>query len=131
VTPVERVASRVLFWGGALSVTLMLVGLIGYGVRSGFHGESLNVDRVLENREHGRAADVFVSVRGIRRGLGHWPVDPVALSALGMVMLFATPVLAVGLAVPGFVRQGDLRYGGISAVIVGVLVLSFLLGAAG
>ena len=106
----------------------MLIGLIGYGVRSAERRQPLNVERLLENREHGQAADVFTSLVGIRRGLAQWPADPVALTALGMVMLLITPVFAVAVMLPAFARHGDLRYASISAALLAALVLSFFFG---
>ncbi len=131
MTSVERVAARVLLWGGVLSIGVMLIGLIGSGVRHGVRGEALNVEQLLETRAPGQGADVFVSLGGIRRGLARWPADPVALTALAMVMLLATPVLAVGLALPAFALHGDIRYASISAALLAVLLLSFFLGTGG
>ena len=128
MTSVERVVARVLLWGGVLSIGLMVVGLSGYSVRGGLRGETLNVERLLENRAHGRAADVFISIRGIRRGLAQWPAAPVALTALGIVILFVTPALAVALALLTFARSGDVRYVSIAMALLVALCLSFFFG---
>jgi uncharacterized membrane protein len=125
---VERMVSRILFWGGVVGTALMLAGLVGFGVRAGVHGEALNVPRVMENRAAGHAADVFASVPQVFRGLRHRPLDPLALAALGILTLLATPVTAVVAAIPAFVVAGDGRYATIAGVLAAVLIVSLLAG---
>ena len=92
---VEMIVSRVLFWGGLVSIVLMLLGLVGYAVRTTRDGDVLNFQRLVENREHARSTEVFVSLAAIGKGLRQRPIDPVAVSALGVVLLLLTPVLGV------------------------------------
>ena len=127
MTRVERVVACVLLWGGVLSIALMVVGLTGYIVQSGQRGAPLDVERLLEHHAREQAGDVFVSLRDVRRGLAR-PVDPVALTALGMVVLLVTPAFAVALALLTFARRGDLRYASIAAALLVALCLSFFLG---
>jgi uncharacterized membrane protein len=125
---VERMVSRILLWGGVVGTALMVAGLVGYAVRAGIHGETLNVTRVIENRAAGHAADVFVSVSQVFRGLRHRPVDPLAIAALGILALLATPVTAIVAAVPTFLMAGDRRYATIAAVLAAVLIVSLFAG---
>jgi len=128
---VEAIVSRVLFWGGIVSIVLMVLGVVGYAVRATRSGDLVNFQRVLENREHARSAEVFVSLDAIGKGLRQRPIDPVAVSALGIVLLLLTPGLGVIIAMAGFWAGGDRRSTLIAAIVLVELVVSFLLGGAG
>jgi len=130
VRSVEAAVSRLLFWGGLAGVVLMVLGLTVYVAR-GPAGHLPDPHRVVENRARGHPADVFVSVEGIRRGLDHWPVDPVAVIALGIVLLLLTPVLGLAVAAAGFWLAGDRRYATIAALVLAAVVLSFVLSRPG
>ena len=93
---VERVVSRVLLWGGLLSIVAMTLGMGLYA-----------------------------------KGLGHRPVDPLAVTALGVVGLFLTPVAGVFVAILSFCSSGDRSYTLIATIVLAGLLLSFALGAAG
>jgi uncharacterized membrane protein len=54
-------------------------------------------------------------------------MDPLAVTALGLVALMATPILAVALAIPAFLRAGDRRYAAIAAFVLTLLVVSLTL----
>lgn len=125
---VERVVSRVLFWGGVLGISLMLLGLIGFAVRS---HETLNITRLTENREAGRAVGVFTSLAAVRRGLDTRPMDPLAVTAVGMLLLLIAPVAAVVAATPTFVAVGDGRFAVLAALLAATLIGSLLLGGTG
>lgn len=131
MTTVERLAARVLLWGGVLSIGLMLAGLIGYGVRGRIGHEAFDTRRLFQAHAQGRAANLFALLTGIRRGLARWPADPTALTALGMVILLVTPIVAVALALPAFARRGDGRYVIISAALLAALVLGLVFGNGG
>ena len=126
---VERLVARVLLLGGLLSVSLVLGGLVVYAIQG--HPEAREIVRVIENRQAGRAVDVFSSLGDVRRALGQRPPDPLAVTALGLVCLVATPVLGVAGAVVAFWRAGDRQYAAIAGVVLGMLVLSFALAAGG
>jgi len=53
-----------------------------------------------------------------------------AVVALGLLLLIATPVLRVAVSIVAFVQQGDRLFTLITAVVLGILLLSFALGAA-
>jgi len=128
---VEMLVARVLFWGGLTAVTLMVVGVVMFAIHTAAGGEALNVQRVLENRAEGRSTAVFVSVGDVVRGLAHRPFDPLAVAALGVVVLLLTPVGGVVVAIVSFWMAGDRRYMVIASVVLAGLILSFVLGGAG
>ena len=126
---VERVIARLLMVGGLLSVSLVLAGLVVYAAQG--HPEAREMVRVVHNREAGRAVDVFTSLGDVRRALAQRPPDPLAVTALGLVCLLATPVLGVAAAGVGFWRAGDREYALIAGVVLAMLLLSFALAAGG
>ena len=58
------------------------------------------------------------------------PVDPLAVAAVGLLALLATPVAAVVVAFPLFLSEGDRRYAVISAILAAALIGSLLIGGA-
>jgi uncharacterized membrane protein len=131
VRAVERIVSRLLWWGGVASVTLMLIGLVGYGARVGIGSEGFDVPRAIESREAGRPPTVFTSLPQVLDGLHRWPMDPLAVAAMGLLTLLATPVAAVVVAVPVFLADGDRRYALIAALLAVALIGSLLIGGSG
>jgi uncharacterized membrane protein len=131
MTNTPTIVARILIAGGMLSVALMLSGLVAFAVRGGVNGETLNLDRLLENRAHGRSANTFTSVGDIRRALEHRPVDPVAVIASGVVLLLFTPVAGIAGALVAFIRAKDWRYATIASLLLAALVVSFFFGGAG
>lgn len=129
--PVETLIARVLYWGGLLSIALVLLGLGLYASQGGFHAHMPAPHRVVgPDRAH--PPEVFVSLPEVLRGLRARPPDPLAVIALGLVLLLLTPVLGVALAIPGFLAASDRRYAAIATVVLAMLVLSALLaGGAG
>ena len=128
---VEIIVSRVLFWGGLVSIVLMVLGVVGYAVRTTRDGDALNFQRLVENREHARSTEVFVSLHAIARGLRQRPIDPVAVGALGVVLLLLTPALGVMVAIAGFWAAGERRYTVIAGIVLVELLVSFLHGGVG
>jgi uncharacterized membrane protein len=120
VPAVELLVARTLLVGGLLGIALILVGGGLYAARGGFHHHLLQL-----SRPSGAApAGVYTSVRQVLDGLRRRPVDPLALTALGLVALMATPILAVALAIPGFLQAGDRRYAAIAGIVLALLVVS-------
>jgi len=128
-TTVDRLIGRILMVGGLLSIALMLAGLVIYAAHG--HPQARELVRVVHNREAGRAVDVFTSLGDVRRALAQRPPDPLAVTALGLVCLLATPVLGVAAASLGFWRAGDREYAVIAGVVLAMLLLSFALAAGG
>ena len=125
VFPVEHLVARVLLVGGLVGLALIALGLGLYAAHGGFHGHVLALTRP-------DAAPwppgVFVSLRQIVVGLRQW--DPLAIGALGLVVLMATPAVAVTLAIPGFLLAGDGRFATIAGLVLTMLLVSLLLAGA-
>ena len=126
VPSVEHLVARTLLAGGLVGIALILFGGGLYAAHGGFHHHVLHL-----SRPPGRApAGVFVSVRQVLDGLRRRPLDPLAVTALGLVVLMATPGLAVALAIPAFLAAGDRRYAGIAALVLTMLLVSLLVAGA-
>ncbi|HLY30279.1 MAG TPA: DUF1634 domain-containing protein [Ktedonobacterales bacterium] len=57
--------------------------------------------------------------------------DPQAIIMLGLLLLFLTPVLRVSVSIVAFALERDWRYVVITALVLTILVASFLLGKGG
>jgi uncharacterized membrane protein len=121
----ERAVPAVLLIGGFVAVGLMLVGLVALEVRA------TRSAHPVENREAGRAVDVFVSLPQIAHTLARWPPEPVAIIAAGIVVLLATPAVGLLAALVAFARAGDRRYVIICAALLVMLVSGFFLHLGG
>jgi uncharacterized membrane protein len=106
--PIERMVSRILGIGMAVSVALMLAGLV-LGVIS---GEGI--------------PDHVVSLAGLLPGLAD--ADPAAYLSLGLLALVATPFVRVGGSIVAFARERDRRYVLVTAVVLAVMCLGVVLG---
>jgi uncharacterized membrane protein len=108
---VDRIVARALTWGGLLSVSLILGGVVAAGLLG-------------QLATPGHPAEIFTSLGDIRRALALHPPHALAVTALGLVCLLATPVAAVGLAIPAFWRDGDRLYAAIAATVLAMLLVS-------
>jgi uncharacterized membrane protein len=127
VFAVEHLVARVLLVGGLLGLALIALGLGLYAAHGGFQSHVLAL--------HPPVADatppgVFRSIRQIVVGLRQRPMDPLAVGALGLVVLMSTPGVAVTLAIPGFLLAGDGRYALIAGIVLTMLLVSLLLAGA-
>ena len=68
------------------------------------------------------------TLRDVARGARHFQGQ--AIVVVGLLLLVATPVLRVAVSVLAFVRQRDGTFVLITAVVLGLLLLSFVLGQA-
>ena len=75
-------------------------------------------------RHFDAAPQEALSVRGILTGVRHG--SSLGIIQLGVLLLIATPVLRVLLALAGFALEGDRLYTWISAVVLGILLFSLL-----
>jgi uncharacterized membrane protein len=66
----------------------------------------------------------LTSIGGILKSAARLQAD--AMIQLGLLLLIATPIVRVGLAVVGFYREGDRLYVGVSLVVFAVLLFSIL-----
>ena len=127
----ERVVSRILLLGGSIAVALMLVGLLALEIRATRTAHPLDIAHVVENREAGRSVDVFVSLPQLGRALQRRPPDPVAVITTGVVVLLATPGIALLAALGMFVAGRGWRYAAICAALVLALLCGFFLDLGG
>jgi uncharacterized membrane protein len=127
---VEHAIGQLLLVGGVASVTLVLLGL---GIYAGTEGLRAPIDiEPLVNPDGGTLPPhIFVSVSQIFRSLLPFLADPLALVALGLVVLLSTPVLVVALATLVFFRQRDRKYSLIATIVLAMLLLSFFLAGGG
>ena len=130
---VERVASRILLWGGLVGIAVVLLGsLLQVGAMAAHHGGGPTLDQVLRTNPGAPPPGVFVSVGQTARALRPGPgFDPLAVVALGIGLLLLTPVAGVTLTIPGFLAAGDVRYALIAGTVLAILVLSFWVGGGG
>jgi uncharacterized membrane protein len=129
---VEWVIAQILLWGGILGGLLVVLGLILLAGHGGFERPVLEVHRLIRPGRADHPPEVFVSVPEVLRGLRARPVDPLAVIALGLVLLLITPVVSVAAAIPAFLGEGDRRYAAIAGVVLSLLLTSLLLaGGAG
>ena len=110
MVPIERMVSRILMIGIAISVTLMVIGLV-----LGFFNSQGMPKHVVP------LADLPSLLRAF---------DPAAYLSLGLIVLIATPFVRVLGSIIAFAREGDRRYVIITAVVLAVMCLSVLLGRA-
>ena len=129
---VELVIAQILLWGGLLGGLLVVLGLILFAGHGGFERPALEVQRPIRPGRADHPPEVFVSVPEVLRGLRARPVDPLAVIALGLVLLLITPVVSVAAAIPAFLGEGDRQYAAIAGVVLSMLLISLLLaGGAG
>jgi uncharacterized membrane protein len=126
----ERAVSRVLLLGGFLAVAVMIGGLAALEIRALRTAHPLDVAHVVENREAGRSVDVFMSVPQLARALARWPPSPLAVIAVGIVVLLATPAAGLVAALVAFEREHDSRYIVICVALLLALVVGFFLNVA-
>jgi uncharacterized membrane protein len=122
----ERLIAHVLLWGGVTSALLVVLGLALYAGAGGFREHVLTHHRLVHPDRFGRPPHVFVSVGDVARGLRARPIDPLAVTALGLVVLLMTPVLGVLGALVAFVRARDPQYTAIAAIVFAMLVVSLV-----
>lgn len=96
-----------LLGGLLLSIGVMLVGLIWSGLTS--QSQTSHVLPLDEIGDH------------LRNG------DPAAILALGILILFATPVVGVAAACVAFIRVRDTPFIAISIGVIGILAVGFAL----
>ncbi len=117
---VERLVARTLMVGGLVGVALILLGGGLYAAHGGFHQHPLHLTRPAGPAPPG----VFISVRQVVNGIRARPIDPLAVTALGILALLGTPIFAVTLAIPAFLLAGDRQYATIAAFVLTLLLVS-------
>jgi uncharacterized membrane protein len=113
----NRTISFVLRGGVLLSAGLLILGALLYFVRVLWGGAPANPLSFPHT-----PGDVI-------SGLAHG--DPLAILALGLIVLLLTPVARVLISIFAFARERDWLYVGITTLVLLILLVSFLLGRGG
>ncbi len=118
----ELLISRLLLGGVLTSMATIVVGVV---LMFAHHPDYLKSAADLQRLTSPGAAFPHTLegvANGILTGRGQ------AVVALGLIFLIATPILRVAVSILGFVLQRDRTFALISAAVLLVLLISFLLG---
>lgn len=113
----DQIISYVLRGGVLLSAGLLIVGAALYAV-SALRGEAPAATATYPH-----------SLGDVVAGVAHG--DPLAVLALGLLVLLLTPVARVAISIFAFARERDWLYVGITTLVLLILLASFLLGRGG
>ncbi|HEX9459726.1 MAG TPA: DUF1634 domain-containing protein [Thermoanaerobaculia bacterium] len=122
---VDRLIVHVLRGGVTVSVIIVLAGLIITFVHHREYFRSRPALDALTNPGASYPSTIGSVVEGVRKGRGQ------AIATLGLLLLIATPVARVAVSIAVFVIERDRLYVVITAVVLALLLLSFVLGASG
>ena len=117
----EVLVSQLLRYGVATSVALILLGTTLTFLR---HPDYLSSTADMERLARGTEAAHTLSdvLAGVFDARGR------AVTMVGLLMLMGLPVARVGLSLYLFARQGDRRFVLLTSAVLGLLLLSLLLG---
>jgi uncharacterized membrane protein len=113
---VRMVLGNLLRAGVTVAAVVVLLGAIVYLKGHG-------AERADYGTFRGEPAELR-SVPGLLRAAARW--QGTGIIQLGVVLLIATPIARVALALGAFAREGDRRYVVITLVVLGVLAYSLL-----
>lgn len=123
----ELVVSALLRYGVLISLALVVCGVVlMFATGSTGYGQGLDLQGLVGAEGMAGAAwprTIGGVVAGAVAG------RPYALMLLGLLLLIATPVLRVVVSIVLFFVERDYTYVAITLFVLGVLVLSFLLGS--
>jgi uncharacterized membrane protein len=122
---IETVISAILRAGVAISIATILTGLI---VTFLHHHDYFSSRPALGNLIDARA-NYTASVRGVLAGVREGRGQSIVM--LGVLILIATPVARVAASIALFAAEHDRVYVAITSVVLMLLILSFVIGAAG
>jgi uncharacterized membrane protein len=111
----ELVISNVLRWGVILSATIIALGVVWFYLDGGGASQAL--------------ATYPRSLGGIVQQLGRG--EPLALVALGLLLLLLTPIARVAISILVFALERDWLYTVITIVVLLILLVSLALGRGG
>ena len=117
VRQAELLISHVLRGGVVLGAIVITVGLVAFYARYG-PNPPLTIAQIYPHS----LEQTFV-------GLAHGA--PQAIMVLGLLILLATPVVRVAVSIVAFALERDWTYIAITALVLAILLVSFLLGKAG
>lgn len=113
----EVVISNVLRGGVLISAITITAGVLLFYIRSAQTAQGL--------LDHPFPHTLAAVLSGLALG------DPIAIIALGLLLLLATPVVRVAVSIFAFALERDWRYVAITALVLAILIASFLLGKGG
>ncbi|HEX5441705.1 MAG TPA: DUF1634 domain-containing protein [Ktedonobacterales bacterium] len=111
----ELVISHVLRGGVIASAAVILLGVLWFYLQMAITGHA--------------ALGYPHTFGGIIRRLAHG--EPLALVALGLLILLLTPILRVAISIVVFALEHDWRYTIITALVLVILLISLVLGRGG
>jgi uncharacterized membrane protein len=112
----EIIIGRLLQAGVLLAAATVLLG--GALYLAGHHADRVNYQTFAAGGSDTRTLD------GIVRSAAH--LDSLGIIQLGLLLLIATPVARVGLAIAGFALERDRLYTLVSAIVLVILLASLL-----
>jgi len=128
--PTEEIIGWILRVGVTASAICIMLGVILLlFVHETGYSQSLNNLTGLTQYDPGVAGRFPTTPGEVISGLAEF--KPYALIALGLLVLILTPVLRVAASIVIFLLERDYAYVLITAVVLLILVVSFLLGRAG
>jgi uncharacterized membrane protein len=122
---VDRLISYVLRGGVTISVVVVLAGLVITFLHHREYFQSRPALGALTNPGTSYPSTVGAVIAGVREQRGQ------AIVTLGLLLLIATPVARVAVSIAVFVIERDRLYVVITAAVLGLLLLSFVIGASG
>ncbi|HEX6540547.1 MAG TPA: DUF1634 domain-containing protein [Ktedonobacterales bacterium] len=111
----ELIISHVLRGGVVVSAGIILLGVLWFYIQMAITGHT--------------TLTYPHSLSGIARRLGRG--EPLALIALGLLILLLTPILRVAVSIITFAIERDWLYTGITLLVLIILLVSLLLGRGG
>ncbi len=127
---VELFIARLLRWGVILSFTIVGIGIVLVLVTGWTGYQSIRLDDLNSIIQfHPDHPDYPNTINDVVAGIVAF--KPYALISFGLLVLIAIPVMRVAVSVVAFFVERDWTYVLITAFVLGVLILSFMLGVAG
>jgi uncharacterized membrane protein len=122
---VDRLISSLLRIGVTLSVSIVAIGMLLTFLHHPDYFRSRPALGDLTSPGHSYPSSLRAVMEGVAQGHGQ------AVVMLGVILLIATPVARVAVSIVIFVIERDRLYAAITTAVLLLLLLSFLLGAAG
>lgn len=127
---VELFIAQLLRWGVILSFTIVGIGIVLVLVTGRTGYQSIRFDDLNSIIQfHPDHPDYPNTINDVVAGIVAF--KPYALISFGLLVLIAIPVMRVAVSVVAFFVERDWTYVLITAFVLGVLILSFMLGVAG
>ena len=125
----ELFIAQLLRWGVVISFAIVAVGIGAVVVTGQTGSHQIRLDDVGSIVQYRVSPDFPNSLSEVFSGLV--ALKPYAIIALGLLVLIAIPVVRVAVSVVAFALERDWQYVVITAFVLGMLLLSFVIGEAG